>query len=370
MKFVGRQPRGAGSTRARLNSGRDPRRRCRRPVSRRRARPLGRGRGAWRCGRAAARWWAATPGRSATTARGRARGGRRSRCTRRRGRRSACPASDRRQEPGRAARGAGRRGGAAAGPARDRRAGDRLAAAGERVHRGDRLERQDDDGRADRPHPPRRRACRSSVAGNVGTRAARRCPATLRPDAVVVCEASSFQLEDTEAFAPEAAVLLNLAEDHLDRHGTFDAYRAAKLRDLRPPAGEDASPSRPPDLGVDDARRRARRASRSATGRRRSRTATARLWWRGEPLIAAARDPAARRAQPRERDGGGRRLPRPRRRCRRRSATALAHVRRRPAPARGGRHRRRRPLRQRLEGDQRRLGRSSAIESFARRRPR
>ena len=32
-----------------------------------------------------------------------------------------------------------------------------------------------------------------------------------------------------EAFAPDAAVLLNLAEDHLDRHGTFAAYRAAKL---------------------------------------------------------------------------------------------------------------------------------------------
>jgi UDP-N-acetylmuramoylalanine--D-glutamate ligase len=46
----------------------------------------------------------------------------------------------------------------------------------------------------------------------------------------VVCEASSFQLEDTLAFAPEAAVLLNLAPDHLDRHGTMAAYREAKLR--------------------------------------------------------------------------------------------------------------------------------------------
>ena len=54
-------------------------------------------------------------------------------------------------------------------------------------------------------------------------------PGTLAPGATIVGEASSFQLEDTEAFAPEAAVLLNLAEDHLDRHGTFEAYRAAKL---------------------------------------------------------------------------------------------------------------------------------------------
>jgi UDP-N-acetylmuramoylalanine--D-glutamate ligase len=68
-----------------------------------------------------------------------------------------------------------------------------------------------------------------AVAGNVGT------PLTslagmLDPAAVVVCEASSFQLEDSLAFAPDAAVLLNLAPDHLDRHGTFDAYRDAKLR--------------------------------------------------------------------------------------------------------------------------------------------
>ncbi len=46
----------------------------------------------------------------------------------------------------------------------------------------------------------------------------------------VVCEASSFQLEDTVAFSPEAAVLLNLSPDHLDRHGTYEDYVAAKLR--------------------------------------------------------------------------------------------------------------------------------------------
>ncbi len=45
-----------------------------------------------------------------------------------------------------------------------------------------------------------------------------------------MCELSSFQLEDIEAFRPRVAVLLNLTPDHLDRHDTFDAYRAAKLR--------------------------------------------------------------------------------------------------------------------------------------------
>src|SRR3954471_14651894 len=53
-----------------------------------------------------------------------------------------------------------------------------------------------------------------TVAGNVGT-ALSTLVDTLAPDAVVVSEVSSFQLEDTLAFAPEGAVLLNLAPDHL-----------------------------------------------------------------------------------------------------------------------------------------------------------
>lgn len=46
----------------------------------------------------------------------------------------------------------------------------------------------------------------------------------------LVVECSSFQLEDVERFAPRAAVLLNITPDHIDRHGTMDAYREAKLR--------------------------------------------------------------------------------------------------------------------------------------------
>jgi UDP-N-acetylmuramoylalanine--D-glutamate ligase len=67
------------------------------------------------------------------------------------------------------------------------------------------------------------------------------------PDAVVVAECSSFQLEDTEAFAPEAAVLLNVEEDHLDRHGTFAAYREAKLRAFAHQGHDDLAVA-PPDL--------------------------------------------------------------------------------------------------------------------------
>jgi UDP-N-acetylmuramoylalanine--D-glutamate ligase len=68
-----------------------------------------------------------------------------------------------------------------------------------------------------------------AVAGNVGT-AVSSLIGELDDGATIVCEASSFQLEDTEAFSPEAAVLLNIEPDHLDRHGSFDAYVAAKLR--------------------------------------------------------------------------------------------------------------------------------------------
>ena len=67
-----------------------------------------------------------------------------------------------------------------------------------------------------------------TVAGNVGA-ALSGLDERIDEHVTIVCEASSFQLEDTLAFAPEAAVLLNLTADHLDRHGTLDAYLAAKL---------------------------------------------------------------------------------------------------------------------------------------------
>ncbi|HEY3577919.1 MAG TPA: Mur ligase family protein [Gaiellaceae bacterium] len=67
------------------------------------------------------------------------------------------------------------------------------------------------------------------VAGNVG-RALTDAALEAAEGSWIVCELSSFQLEDVEAFACDVAVLLNLEPDHLDRHGTFDAYRAAKLR--------------------------------------------------------------------------------------------------------------------------------------------
>jgi UDP-N-acetylmuramoylalanine--D-glutamate ligase len=69
----------------------------------------------------------------------------------------------------------------------------------------------------------------AEVAGNVG-RALTDVAEQIEPGATVVCELSSFQLEDVHTLSCDVAVLLNLEPDHLDRHGTFEAYRDAKLR--------------------------------------------------------------------------------------------------------------------------------------------
>ena len=68
-----------------------------------------------------------------------------------------------------------------------------------------------------------------AVGGNIGYALAA-MPGEVDPTATVVAELSSFQLEHIERFRPAVAVLLNLTEDHLDRHGTYRAYVDAKLR--------------------------------------------------------------------------------------------------------------------------------------------
>src|ERR671931_1583970 len=68
-----------------------------------------------------------------------------------------------------------------------------------------------------------------AVAGNVG-RPLTALDGALAADAWIVCELSSFQLEDVHTLRPRVGVLLNLEPDHLDRHDTFEDYRAAKLR--------------------------------------------------------------------------------------------------------------------------------------------
>jgi UDP-N-acetylmuramoylalanine--D-glutamate ligase len=67
------------------------------------------------------------------------------------------------------------------------------------------------------------------VGGNVGYALAG-MPGEIAPDATVVAELSSFQLEHIERFRPKVGMLLNLTEDHIDRHGTYRGYADAKLR--------------------------------------------------------------------------------------------------------------------------------------------
>ncbi len=67
------------------------------------------------------------------------------------------------------------------------------------------------------------------VAGNIG-RPLTALVGSVADDAWIVCELSSFQLEDVETLRPRVVLLTNLEPDHLDRHGSFDAYAAAKLR--------------------------------------------------------------------------------------------------------------------------------------------
>jgi len=67
------------------------------------------------------------------------------------------------------------------------------------------------------------------VAGNVG-RPLTGLDGRLDAQTWIVCELSSFQLEDVATLRPQVAVLLNLEPDHLDRHGSLADYRAAKLR--------------------------------------------------------------------------------------------------------------------------------------------
>ena len=72
----------------------------------------------------------------------------------------------------------------------------------------------------------------AGCAGNIGTSfAGAVAAARQRPEgdhAVWVVEASSFQLEDTTDFSPHVAILLNITPDHIDRHGSVEAYGDAK----------------------------------------------------------------------------------------------------------------------------------------------
>jgi UDP-N-acetylmuramoylalanine--D-glutamate ligase len=123
-----------------------------------------------------------------------------------------------------------------------------------------------------------------TVAGNVGAALSGLVGKT-RQDVTVVCEASSFQLQDANAFAAEAAVLLNIAPDHLDRHGTFEEYLAAKLEIFARQGNEDIAVA-PLGLGVEDLGGCGRRVCfGSGPGAALSERA-GELWWEEQPLMS------------------------------------------------------------------------------------
>ncbi len=122
-----------------------------------------------------------------------------------------------------------------------------------------------------------------AVAGNVGT-ALSALVGAVAPETTVVCEASSFQLEDTEAFAPEAAALLNLTPDHLDRHGDFDAYAEAKLNVFRHQGNDDLAVA-PEGLGIEDLGGCARRVCFGSGPEAELADRAGQLWWDGAPLL-------------------------------------------------------------------------------------
>lgn len=67
------------------------------------------------------------------------------------------------------------------------------------------------------------------VAGNIGVALSGQVKG-LGENSIVVAELSSFQLEYIDKLRVHVAILLNLTPDHLDRHGTLEAYLAAKAQ--------------------------------------------------------------------------------------------------------------------------------------------
>lgn len=76
------------------------------------------------------------------------------------------------------------------------------------------------------------------VVGNIGYPYSAAAMISKKED-VVVCEVSSFQMETADTFHPHVAVLTNITEDHLNRHGTMEVYTAMKMRMFKRQGPED-----------------------------------------------------------------------------------------------------------------------------------
>lgn len=67
------------------------------------------------------------------------------------------------------------------------------------------------------------------VVGNIGNPYSGEVP-DMKPGDVTVCEISSFMMETSSRFHPHISAVLNISEDHLNRHGTMEKYIALKER--------------------------------------------------------------------------------------------------------------------------------------------
>jgi len=90
-------------------------------------------------------------------------------------------------------------------------------------------------------HVLRSAGLNAHACGNVGTPISQVVARGAGPDAVLVLEASSFQLERVERFRPDVAVLLPITPDHLDRYGgSMDAYMDTKMNMIAQQTGADS----------------------------------------------------------------------------------------------------------------------------------
>ena len=203
------------------------------------------------------------------------------------------------------------------------------------------------------------------VGGNIGVPLSAQVDEST-PETIHVVEASSFQLETTTTFRPWIALWLNFADDHLDRHPTVEAYAAAKARIFANQTADDWAVVNADDPVVMARSARHRRAAGDvlAVGRDRQTAFVV----DGDWIVSGARRAGVERLVPVSAvELTGRHMlhnviaaaavATHRRRARRRAMVArAARVPRSRARHGAGRRDRRRALRQRLEGDQRRGG--------------
>ena len=131
---------------------------------------------------------------------------------------------------------------------------------------------------------------RARLAGNIGKPLVSFVDRS-RDDDIFVTELSSFQLEYTERFTPAVAAVLNVSENHIDWHGTFESYFAAKKKLVLRQGPEGLAV-----LNRDDARVWASARRSRAPG---STASAASAVPPGAPSSTAAGSPSATSARPR-----------------------------------------------------------------------